>query len=218
MIYHVLNRANPGTRLFAKAEDYRAFETVLDEAYKRVPIRILAYCIMPTHWHIVLWPKTGRQLSEFMRWLTVTHTQRWHWQHRTAGTGHLYQSRYRSFPMQEGQPTLTICRYVEANPVRSRLAKKAEDWQWSSLHRRRKGTSEQQEILANPPAKRPSNWVALVNKPLGEQELTAARTSVQRGRPFGEPNWLARTIKSMHLEWTVRPRGRPKKVTAGKKK
>jgi len=210
VIYHVLNRATPGTRLFSKPGDYQAFEAVLDEAYRRVPIRILAYCVMPNHWHLVLWPKTGRQLSEFMRWLTVTHTQRWHWQHRTAGTGHLYQSRYRSFPVQPGEPLLTVCRYVESNPLRAKLVKRAQDWRWSSLYRRRSGTAQQQEILAD--LRRPANWLALVSKPLPEPVLTAARTSVQRSRPFGTDKWMKDTVKSMHLEWTVRPRGRPRKT------
>src|SRR3989304_4488952 len=96
VIYHVLNRANARLPIFEKPSDFEAFERVLGEAHARVAMRILAYCIMPNHWHLVLWPRRDGELSEFMAWLTLTHTQRWHARHRSAGAGHLYQGRFKS--------------------------------------------------------------------------------------------------------------------------
>jgi putative transposase len=77
-VYHILNRANARSTIFKKPADYEAFERVLAEAQERVPLRMLAYCIMPNHWHMVVWPRQGQhsQVSEFFRWLTLTHTQR----------------------------------------------------------------------------------------------------------------------------------------------
>lgn len=92
-VYHVLNRTNGRVPLFAHDADYAAFERVLMEACERVSMRILAYCIMPNHWHVVLWPRQDGDLSRFMGWLTLTHTQRWHAHHHTVGHGHLYQGR-----------------------------------------------------------------------------------------------------------------------------
>src|SRR5262245_56986693 len=89
-VYHVLNRAVARLPLFEQAGDFEAFERVLREALTVVPMRLLAYTIMPNHWHLVLWPHTDGSLSRFVGWLTLTHTQRWHTFHQTAGTGHLY--------------------------------------------------------------------------------------------------------------------------------
>ena len=68
VIYHVLNRANGGLQLFEKAGDYGAFERVFEEAHERVPMRTLAYCLMPNHWHLVLWPRRDGDLSRFLGW------------------------------------------------------------------------------------------------------------------------------------------------------
>ncbi|HUG92188.1 MAG TPA: hypothetical protein VML55_15210, partial [Planctomycetaceae bacterium] len=85
---------------------------------------------MPNHWHLVVWPAGDGDLSEYMRWLTVTHTQRWHAAHHTSGTGALYQGRFKS------EHFLTVCRYVERNALRANLAGSAEAWRWGSLWQR----------------------------------------------------------------------------------
>src|SRR3990170_6630419 len=87
LAYHVLNRRVGRLPLFEKPADYAAFEKILQEAYERSGIRIAAYCLMPNHWHLLLWPQRDGELSEVMRWVTVTHTQRWHAHRHTAGTG-----------------------------------------------------------------------------------------------------------------------------------
>src|SRR3989442_8959181 len=130
LIFHVLNRANGRLRLFDDEEDYAAFERVLTQACERVPMRLLAYCVMPNHWHLVLWPRGEGDLSRFMSWLTLTHTQRWHAFHQSVGTGHLYQGRFKSFVVQADDHLLTVCRYVERNALRAKLVERAEDWRW----------------------------------------------------------------------------------------
>ena len=126
LVYHVLNRANGRQPLFEKDGDYAAFERVLAEACQRVPMRILAYCVMPNHWHLVLWPYLDGDLSHFMGWLTLTHTQRWHAHHHTVGHGHLYQGRFKSFLVQQDAHLLAVCRYVERNALRAGLVERAE--------------------------------------------------------------------------------------------
>lgn len=170
-------------------------------------MRLLAYCLMPNHWHLVLWPHEDGDLSEFMRWLTVTHTQRWHAHHHTAGTGPLYQGRFKSFPIQEDEHFLRIGRYVERNPLRANLVKKAEAWKWSSLGQGSAGHG----LLDRWPLPHPRDWLAWVNRSETEKELAAARRSVLRGCPFGEESWQQKTAKALGLEATLRPRGRPAK-------
>src|SRR6516164_1165917 len=139
LVYHVLNRANARLRIFAKAGDYEAFETVLEQARARFGTRVLAYCVMPIHWHLVLWPRAQRELSRFVGWLTLTHTQRWHAHYRDVGSGHLYQGRFKSFPIEADDHYLAVCRYVERNALRAGLVERAEAWHWGSLGRRLAG-------------------------------------------------------------------------------
>ena len=214
--YHVLNRAVGRVTLFHKDGDYAAFEKALSQAKEWQPMRLLGYCLMPNHWHLVLWPRRDGDLSEFMRWLTVTHAQRYHAHYHTAGTGPLYQGRFKSFPIQEGDHLRTVLRYVERNALRAGLARRAEEWRWSSLWRRK--YVQGAELLDEGPAPLPTDWVRRVNQVETEAELAALRRSAARGSPFGDGAWVERTVKHLGLESSMRPRGRPKttKTEAGK--
>jgi putative transposase len=212
-VYHVLNRGVGRRTLFHKPEDYAAFERVLAEAHQRVPIRILAWCLMPNHWHLVLWPRREGELSAFMQWLTHTHTQRWHAHYHSSGTGHLYQGRFKSFAIQEDPHLLLVLRYVERNALRAGLVDRAEQWRWSSLGRRCR--AEGLEWLSEWPVDRPEDWTAFVNEPQSAGELAALRQSVDRGRPFGEADWQRRIVHRLDLAWTFRPRGRPRQAMEG---
>lgn len=210
LAYHVLNRRVGRLPLFEKPADYSAFEKILQAAYDRTRIRIAAYCLMPNHWHLLVWPRADGELSEALRWITVTHTQRWHAHRKTAGTGPVYQGRFKSFPVQTDEHFLTVARYVERNALRAKLVNRAEAWRWSSLWWRGQGDSTQTAWLGAWPVDRPRNWVERVNRPETAAELEALRTSAQRGRPFGGGPWIARTAKRLGLESTLRERGRPK--------
>src|SRR5713226_8406175 len=133
LVYLVLNRAVARLPLFQKDGDFEAFERVLCEAQEGHPSRLLSYCIMPNHWHLVLWPRRDGELTAFLRWLTHTHTMRWHAHYHTSGTGHLYQGRFKSFPIERDEHFYRVVRYVERNALRANLVAKAEEWQWSSL-------------------------------------------------------------------------------------
>ena len=224
MIYHVLNRGNARQALFESEGDYELLLSVLAQAQQRVSMRTVGYCIMPNHWHLVLWPRRDGDLSEFMRWLTVTHTQRWHARHGTAGMGHLYQGRFKSFPVQAvrvsaerrrmgwlegGDPVLCVLRYVERNPLRAGLATSADAWPWSSLCQRRSPSPNPRPPLTLPQGGLPADWLGYVNRPQNEEELDVIRRCVQRGAPFGRQEWVKRFAKETGLDSTLRPRGRP---------
>jgi putative transposase len=211
-VFHVLNRAVARDKIFDKSMDFAAFEKVLRQAKERLPMRLLAYCLLPNHWHLVLWPRRDRELSEFMRWLTVTHTQRWHAHRHTAGTGPLYQGRFKSFPIQADDHFLSVCRYVERNPRRANLVQRAETWRWGSLWHRVHETGAL--LLDEWPLAIPEDWVARVNRPESAAELDAVQQSVVRGTPFGEESWQQVTAERLGLQSTLRARGRPRKGMA----
>ena len=125
-VYHVLNRANARMTIFADDGDYEAFERVLVEAVERTGTRLLSYSVMPNHWHLVVWPRKDGELSRFVGWLTLTHTQRWHAHRHSTGSGHVYQGRFKSFPVAEDEHFFTLTRYVERNALRANLVKRAE--------------------------------------------------------------------------------------------
>jgi putative transposase len=210
LAYHVLNRRVGRLPLFETPTDYAIFEKILAQAQAETRIRIAAYCLMPTHWHLLLWPRQDGELSEILRWITVTHTQRWHAHHQTAGTGPVYQGRFKSFPVQTDDHFLTVARYVERNALRARLVRQAENWQWGSLWRRTQGDPKFMTWLSDWPIDRPRHWLAYVNRAHSPSEIEALRLSVQRGRPFGEEGWVRRMAKRFGMESTLRPRGRPK--------
>ena len=215
MVFHVLNRGNARARIFHKDADYLAFERILGEAKERYDMRVLTYCLMPNHWHLVLWPRHEGDLSRFMGWLTLTHTQRWHAQRGTGGTGHVYQGRFKSFPVQADDHFLTVCRYVERNGLRGGLAPRPDTWRWSSLWRREHGSRDDRALLSEWPVRCPRDWLSWVKEPQTEAELESLRRCIQRGCPYGSETWVDRTVKKLGLETTLRPRGRPRKSDKG---
>ena len=211
----MLNRGNARRTIFEKDADYAAFERILAEAQARVPMRILAWCLMPNHWHLVLWPHSDGALPQYMRLVALTHTHRWHARRATAGTGHLYQGRYKAFPVQEDGHLLVVCRYVERNALAGGLVERAEHWRWCSLWRAHSAPSGQSPRIDDWPLARPSAWLDEVNRPAAPAEMDAVRRSVRRGTPYGDPVWIGRTVQRLGLESTLRPRGRPKRPEKG---
>jgi putative transposase len=210
-IYHITNRANARIQIFDNPKDYQLFEEVLNEAKERTHMCIYAYCIMPNHWHLVVSPKESGDLQKFMGWLTMTHTQRWHASHKTIGSGHLYQGRYKSFLVQSNNYFLQLCRYVERNPLRARLVKNAENWKWSSFWRRERGTKQQKKLLNIWPITITKNYKEWVNTREDKEELKEIRYSVNKGKPFGNDRWVVKIINKFKLDSTLRNPGRPKK-------
>ena len=161
-IHHVVNRGNRKKIIFHKPGDYRAFVDVLTEAVHRFGMRMIAFCVMRNHWHLVLWPDEDVSISAFMQWLTTTHVRRYHAHYGLTGTGHLYQARYRNDICTDARGVLAVIRYVEGNPLAAGIVRRAEDWKWSSLWLRMRG--EDRGLLVNGPVELPSNWTTFVNE------------------------------------------------------
>jgi putative transposase len=125
--------------------------------------------------------------------------------------GHVYQGRFKSFPIAEDEHLLAVLRYVERNPRRAGLVERAEDWRWSSLYRRMFATPEEQSLLAASPVRLGRRWCEHVNQVQNAAEEQAIRRSIQRGQPYGGDAWQTKVTRQLNLEHTFRPRGRPRK-------
>jgi len=206
LCYHVLSRGNNRAEVFHKPEDYDGFLATAVEACQVRPMRVLAYCVLPNHFHMVLWPVRDGDLSRWMQWLLTAQVRRYHRDYGTSG--HVWEGRFKAFPIQADEHLLAVLRYVEHNPVRADLVKQAEDWRWSSL-----GFWAHRATLLEPhpgPIERGRNWVKRVNSPLPAADLQAIRHSVVRGAPLGAPPWVAKTAARLGLQASLRPRGRPR--------
>jgi len=211
--YHVINRGNARATVFHKDADFDAFIEILAQSLEYVPMRILSYCLMPNHFHLVVWPREDGDLSKWMQRVTTSHVRRYHQHYHTAGTGHIWQGRFKSFPIQEDNHLLTVYRYVERNPLRANLCESAELWRWSTLqfHASDKPAKPLPNMLHPGPVDRPRNWLAKVNQPESKAEFDAIRKSIARGAPYGNDVWSTQAAIRLGLESTLRSRGRPKK-------
>lgn len=205
--YHVINRGNGRAQVFHKPSDYDAFVGLIADACERLPMRVLAYCVMPNHFHFVVQPIDDGDLSVWMQWLTTAHVRRYHCHYDSSG--HVWQGRFKSLPIQSDEHLTIVLRYVERNPLRAGLVGRSQSWQWSSLRwwRRR----DRPAFLQPGPLERPRDWVSRVNAPQTPREVEALRTCIQRGAPFGTHDWKRRIARRLGLECTLRSRGRPRK-------
>jgi len=171
--------------MFHSEEDYRDFEYLLSEMRETYGMRILAYILMPNHWHLLLFPMRDGDLGKSIHWLTTSHVRRHHTRKGTIGHGHLYQGTYKSFLIETDTHLLTVLKYIERNAVRARLSKTAEGWRWGSGYRRIHGDARSRKLLADLPIELPHNYRGWINDPEPAELLAEVRQSVATGTPYG---------------------------------
>lgn len=201
--YHAFNRGNGRACVFHDARDYDVFVSLMRQASDHVPMRISAWCLMPNHFHFVLWPAGDGELGRWMHWLLTSHVRR---HHKRYGTdGRIWQGRFKAFPIEQDRHLLTVLRYVERNPLRAGLVERAESWRWSSLYHwcRREAV-----IGLQSPLERSSAWLNLVNTPQNADEEAALQLSIKRSRPYGTKSWTKSIAKTLGLEASLRRPGR----------
>ena len=206
MIYHALNRGNRRAEVFHKPADYDAFVEAIADARRRLPVDIFGYRLMPNHFHLVLHPHADGDLGRWMRWLLTAHAQRYHRHYKTSG--HVWQGRYKAFPIQDDGHLATVLRYVERNPLRAELVVRAEHWKWSSLPGRL-GTAPL--LWRGAPSSRDGDRPRRVNEPLSAADLQRLRESVARECPFGSVAWSRETREGSGVGIDPPRAGRPKK-------
>jgi putative transposase len=200
-VQHVLNRGNRRATIFHEDADYQHFTNLLADAGERVPMRLLAFCLMPNHWHLVVWVKNGDALPAYMQWLSSLHVQQHHGKYGTRGLGHVYQAPYRNFIVEYESYLYSVLRYVEANARTANLVQRAEHWKWSSAAHN--GSADGRALLSDWPVPRPANWLRYVNKGIPKEELLRLRQSARRGTPYGSDSWVEELAERYGLKSTL---------------
>ncbi len=206
-VFHVMNRAVRRTILFENRLDYQAFFAVVREGLAKYKIRVIAYEVMPNHWHFVVICDRIEEVSNWLHWVTGTHAIRWNLAHGTSGTGAVYHTRFKAVPVQKETSLIRVCRYVERNALRKGLVPAAELWPWGSLYAVCQNCHP--IPLSKWPILRPGNWIEIVNRAENQAELEALRKLIKRNQPIGDPDWQKAVAPFIGL--SMRPIGRPKK-------
>jgi putative transposase len=209
--YHFINRANKKAEVFHDAADYDSFIQLVVQAQQRVPVPILAYCLMPNHVHFVVRPSSRDDLTQWAHWLFTSHAHRYRAKHES--TGHVWQGRFKTFAIQRDQHLLSVLRYVERNALAGKLVTRAEEWRWGSLCWRKRTTAP--VTLASCPIDLPRYWDEFVNQPQTAVELAEIRTCVNRQRPFGAQEWVDEATERLQNHQSLDPIGRPRKRKPG---
>ena len=202
--YHILNRGNAKQQVFFDQLDYSLFLESVSNAKKKHPVDILAYCIMPNHFHFLVRPIQADNLSKWIHLFMTQHIYRHRIKYET--TGHIWQGPYKDFIIQDEYHLLIVLRYIEANALRAGLTDASAAWRWSSQFERSRGINY---LLNRNVVKLPPNWREIVDTPLSEEDATRLTRSLERQTPFGKDDWIQSTAEEHDLGHTIRPRGRP---------
>jgi putative transposase len=159
-------------------------------------VKIFGFCLMPNHFHFLLEPAHESALSQFMQWLLTSHVRRYH--RHYGSSGHIWQGRFKSFPVQRDEHLITVLRYVLQNPVRAGLPTTAREWLWPSLRH--------PQLVDPCPVGDEEQMAELIK----EDQLVRVRECLNRQRPFGKKDWQAEVAAMFGLANTLRPRGRPR--------
>jgi putative transposase len=166
--FHVTNRRAGRGTLFHSRSDYRAFIEIVDDGLAVHPVPLVAYCLMPNHWHFVMGPVDPHGLSRLMHWVTMTHAVRWHHHRRSVGLGPVYQNRFWSGQLSDADHFVSTCRYVERNALAAKLVPRAQDWPWSSIAERLQ--QNPRLPIAKTPFLLSPTWLEFVNTPRASDE------------------------------------------------
>ena len=216
LVYHALKRGNNRSDVFGDDANRVAFLQALANTKDRYPFRLLGYCLMTNHFHLLLRPEAGQLISRILQSLTVAHTWRYDTRHHTSG--HVWQGRFKSPVIQDDAHLLVVLRYIEANPLRAKMVSDPAEYRWSSYSYHGLGRDDpllspfpEWEESGRMEAERRRRRRAKVRSMQSEVELTKVRGSLRNGQPFGTSEWTERMAERLNIELISRPKGRPRK-------
>jgi putative transposase len=182
VVFHVMNRSAKQLPLFECPSDFRLFVDVLVAAGMRCSMRLLEYCVMSNHFHLLLWPYGDNDLTRYLQWATGVHGQRWRRARRSTGKGAVYQGRYRWVGIQDAVHYDNARRYILQNPVRAGLVENADDWPWSSAS---SDAGVPRPTLTPPPFEP----LTALESPLDGHSVERIRSSLRASQSLGPAAW-----------------------------
>ncbi len=208
--HHVAQRRNCRQTVFFSDDDYGTCKALLAEGCAAADVAIWAYCLMPNHVHLILVPGDTDGLRAA---LSDTHRRYSRGANfREGWRGYLWQGRFASTPMDDGH-LMVAARYVELNPVRAKLAARAEDWPWSSARAHLTGRNDEM-VDATPLLEREPDWARFLAEGLDPQVHAAIQSAELTGRPLGDDAFTARLEHSLGRTLTRRKPGRKPRPAA----
>ncbi len=206
-IYHIINRGNRREAVFHDKYDYERFLKLLLDSKEKYSINIYAYCLMPNHFHLVIYTHYSDNLSKALHWISSSYVRYYNKKYKISG--HLWQGRYKSFIVEQDSYLITLLKYVEANPKRAKIVKECEKYQYSSAYKRVNNIQDQ--LLGELPIDIPTDWSRYINDKEDKTDLDFIRNSIERQSPLGDELWQYNIVKKYGLESTLNPIGRPRR-------
>jgi putative transposase len=207
--HHVVQRGNNREQVFFDREDRRRYLSLLKNYAEKWNSPVLAYCLMDNHVHLLTRPTSETSLYKMMQGLALCYTQ--HINRKYGRTGRLWESRYHSCIVEEERYLWAAVRYIEQNPIRARVAKRAEEYPYSSAKAHVTGKRNPvlgEEIFS--PEER-EDYVSLLNEVLFSGMTEGLRHHTRRGTPFGDEGFVGRIETELERSLVRKPRGRPKR-------
>ena len=208
--HHVIQRGNNRERVFFEREDRQKYLELLKKYSTKWECPILAYCLMENHVHLLARPRHEESLYKMMQGITLCYTQ---YINRTyERTGRLWESRYHSCIVDKERYLWAAARYIEQNPVWAKMAKKPEDYPYSSAKAHIEGNIDEAlgEQLFNDTQRK--DYIAFIRESIAEEEIKRLKYSTRTGRPFGREEFIKRMEKKLNKRFILQKHGRPKKV------
>ena len=204
--HHVTQRGNRRQPVFFSDADYRLYLTLLAEGCAKAKTEVWAYCLMPNHVHLILVPSHEDGLRAALGDAHRRYTR--HVNARQDWSGHLWQSRFSSFVMDEPH-LLMAARYIEQNPVRAKLAATPRGWKWSSARAHLSGKNDG-VVEVRPLLDLAGVWKAFLAGNMSESDLEAIRSHERTGHPLGGDAFFKKLEKRLGRNVKPRRPGRPK--------
>ncbi len=199
-------RGNHRERVFTSPGDPEAYLGLLHAYAPQHGLRVFAYCLMPNHVHLVVTPCVAEGLHRTLRTVHSQYAQRVNRMREI--TGHLWQGRYGSCPL-DARHFLNAVRYVELNPIKAGLCTRPEDYRWSSAQAH---CTDRFDPLLEPRQRSPllaaiADWPAWLAEGVPEDCRQRLRSHERRNLPCGSPEFVEKLEKIAGRPLQLNPRG-----------
>jgi len=210
--HHVTQRGNGRQFILGSDTERRVYLDLLAEAVKLYGVSVVGYCLMPNHVHLVVIPRRAEGLAEALKRVHGRYAS--YWNVAQASSGHVWQGRFYSCPLEEGHWWRAL-RYTELNPVRGGLAREAAEWAWSSAgaHCGRAEPAPFLDMADWGKRWNPDSWRKFLGEGESDAELQALRRCTHTGRPLGSPEFVGSLERQTRRRLAPQKGGRPRKPT-----